>query len=136
MAKGFLPPSADGFYHCRKCPDDQSKFKTIRELRQHQWAAHREAYEPTIRAAQRNNRAAKEKKLTRRHAWRKEAKERESATRKVGRPPSVRMQIEQSLDKFRNGDMRVSDVIEELQTQRQFLDDMLSMLTEIAQSKG
>ena len=122
-------PESDGLFHCRKCNDPTIVFGSVGYLRKHQWAAHRETYANTIMAARGNAYAKKkrgrppattESKLTRRHAWRKEKKMRESHGL-----------IKDALAKVRNGDMRISDVIDELSSQRKFLDDMISMLTEM-----
>jgi hypothetical protein len=120
------------YLHCKKCPDE--KFKTISDLRKHQWSFHRDAYanllaaNPTAQAAS----AAARRKLAGRKRTEKAraaALAKHAAARDNGPLASVRKFLESPQHSPHvNGDMRVSDLIAELQSEGRFLTDAIALI--------
>ena len=132
------------FFRCKKCGGD-TKFPSIKELRIHQWAEHREAYENTVIAAKKRLEKVRNKRGRGGNfgsAWRKkisEGRRRGIAARKKAakesQVPSVKLSKARTLAAVQaamNGDMRVADLLEELQRQKTFINDVYSLVSEMA----
>ena len=122
-------------FRCKKCNTPEMVFDSVKALRVHQWATHREAYETTIIAA----RKRLKKMATKRGRggdygpeWRRkisEGRQRGIAARKAAAGvsvPTVKM-LKQKVHAAMNGDLPLSEFIDELQEQRKLLDDFISL---------
>lgn len=108
-------------FHCKTCPEQE--FEALSDLRKHQWAAHPERYKtvgfPTNKRPKPGTAAHKR--------WRESIskgrrRQKESVTDYVGKA-------------LTNGNMSVDELLEEFETQRKFLDDVISLVTEIRNRK-
>lgn len=99
---------------CRKCAGSQ--FTSISELRRHQWERHPEMFHNLQKAAQ---------KALRHPAVRKQRAE------AVKRYHKARRKALLPLAPALNGDMRVSELLVELQSQQRFMNDVVALISGI-----
>lgn len=89
------------YLHCKKC--EGKKFKTISDLRRHQWAQHTETFD--------NLKNASKTKTLRKQL----------SVRQFKRAPPLRLA-------HVNGDMRVSELLGELKGQQKFINDVVALI--------
>ena len=116
--------------HCKICGTEEATFTTISDLRVHQWAAHKERYAKMM-ITRKNGRPHGA-------AWRKKISEARrkgiAARKKAGEPVqavSVRAykkNTQAALTAAMNGDLKISDFLEELKEQQKFISDVVSLV--------
>ena len=109
-----------GITHCRRCPD-RPEFASISELRQHQWAAHRELFANVFKAAHR-------KRKPNPPGWRKHIKKGLQRFHDARILAKANGDIERKWNKNGHGGMPVDELVKELRDQQKFLEETIALV--------
>ena len=113
--------------NCKKC---NSTFKTLSELRSHQWAAHREMYANAIKASRSPANRTKIKKSWIARKAKAEAEKNLALTEtKLNDPVLI---AHSSLDGRIDSRMTVLELLAKLSKQRDFLKDVVDLIEGVA----
>lgn len=110
-----------GYIHCKRCP--RQKFKTVSDLRKHQWRAHPELY------ANVHQTTAAAVEAERNRARTAKARAVQAELRATRTDITVRQFIDEP--QSANGDMRVSELLTELEGQSQFIHKVIALVSGI-----
>jgi hypothetical protein len=115
-------------FQCKKCPTIPL-FHSVSELRKHQWAAHADAYKK-VRKTLKSRHGAGLKPGTPEHdAWRAKISASRRAQHTSNSVRAYRAKAAELITASANGRMTVDDLLEEFQSQRKFLDDVISLIS-------
>lgn len=109
------------YIHCKRCP--KMKFKTVSELRTHQWRVHPELYE---NLHQTTTAAAIDAEKERNRARTAKARAIQAQMRAATTDVTVRQYLDTPAPA--NGEMRVSELLSELEAQGNFIQKVIALV--------